>query len=585
LLLFRKAADLLDPEVKDLLAQVWALISDAEVKLNRPVAARAALTLAHHCDPADEGFRKALDSLDDEQSPFPLSARRAYTFLAPAASLPAEKRSAWDQALARAATGKMTDAARAFAELTQLAPENGAGWFNLGLVRAWLGDNPGALEALDRYVGLETDTTLAAAAWSLGEALRYGEGMEDYADVLEHGVMYQIKDPERISHCLQDWQTQRSLLVTEARQDQPVLTALVLDRPVSLTASPSSDRPPRLGAYLLIAGDRMRLWNTNQESFNRIRDQLRQKAGPALGGEVAEVQVPPYRDVLTAALVFPVDSADQAEQRTLVERELVRYFEEVWPEQPLRTLNGKRPIEAAGQPVLQKKLAGVVQFLAECAGITGQPYDFDRLRRKLGLLGGVPAAAAPGASLDLASLGAAELAQVAVDPLSDDQLEQAYQAALKKEARDVAGKFAQALVSRPARPERPDRFPWYSHLVQLALGEGNTGGALDYLNEGEKHDCEHNEGRRRNEYELRRGQIHAKRGEAEQAQDVFERLIARVPAELKFRGSAAEAMLSARQGSRALAFAESGLAKAREQSNRDLEQYFLELADAARRQG
>src|SRR5439155_10349621 len=120
-------------------------------------------------------------------------------------------------------------------------------------------------------------------------------------------------------------------------------------------------------------------------------------------------------------------------------------------------------------------------------------------------------------------------------------------------------RFAQELVSRPPGAGRPDRWPYYSHLIQLALSAGNTDAALDLINEGEKADCEQNEGRRRNDYELRRGQILAKKGQPEQAQDVFERLIQRVPAELRYRGSAAEAMLSARQGTRALQFAEQGL--------------------------
>jgi hypothetical protein len=53
---------------------------------------------------------------------------------------------------------------------------------------------------------------------------------------------------------------------------------------------------------------------------------------------------------------------------------------------------------------------------------------------------------------------------------------------------------------------------------------------------------------------------------------------------LKYRGTAAEAMLTLKQGAAALQFAEQGLSKAREQNNRDSEQYFMELVSAARRQ-
>jgi hypothetical protein len=103
------------------------------------------------------------------------------------------------------------------------------------------------------------------------------------------------------------------------------------------------------------------------------------------------------------------------------------------------------------------------------------------------------------------------------------------------------------------------------------------------VNEGERVDCEHNQGRRRNDYELRRAQIQAKRGDTSDAQTTFERLIERVPGELRFRTSAAEAMISANQAGPALKFAEGGLAKAREQNNRDAEGHFLELVEAAKR--
>ncbi len=104
------------------------------------------------------------------------------------------------------------------------------------------------------------------------------------------------------------------------------------------------------------------------------------------------------------------------------------------------------------------------------------------------------------------------------------------------------------------------------------------------MNEGQKQDCEQNEGRRRNDYELRRAQVHIKQREPDQAHDVFTRLIERSPDNVKYRGTAAEGMLSLRQSQRALQFAEDGLAVARQQNDRDSEQYLMELAEAARRQ-
>lgn len=589
LLLFRKAADLIDPEAKDLLGSVWALIADCEIKLNRPVATRAALKLAVHCNPADETVREALDAYDDDRSPLPKSARREYTFEKPAASLPPERKAAWDQALARAGSGKMSDAAKAFWEVTESDPQNAAAWYNLALLRAWLGDNRGALEALDRYANLESDGAKVAAAWAMGEVLRFGQGMEEQADIVEHAYLYQIADPQKVAEAVQNWQNQRKLIVFPGRENEPVLNALVLERPVALTAEQAASRPPRLGAYLLIVMDRLRIWHTDPETLERVRAELLEKSGAGLAHEKAEVATPGFRDALSSSMVFPVDVADPEARKQVVQQENERYFEEKWLHVPRKSLNGTPPIDAAGHPVLKNKLSGVIQFLQECAAPSGTPYDFDRLRRKLGTLAGAPAAAqaAPAAAgePDIGSMGVPELIQLPTATLSDDQLEKAYQSALKLDARDLAGRFALELVGRPPRAERPDRFPWYLHLVQLALAEGKTDTAFDFLNDGEKADCEQNEGRRRNDYELRRGQLHAKRGEFDQAQDVFDRLIERVPAELRYRGTATETMLTARQGGKALRFAEPALALAREKQDRDSEQYFLELIDAAKRQG
>jgi tetratricopeptide (TPR) repeat protein len=169
--------------------------------------------------------------------------------------------------------------------------------------------------------------------------------------------------------------------------------------------------------------------------------------------------------------------------------------------------------------------------------------------------------------------------------LPEEDLDRAYRSAQKLDAQDLALRFARELVSRPAKPDHLDRFPSYAYLVQRALTDGDKVAALDYVDEGEKFDCEHNEGRRRNDYELRRGQVLSKLGDTQSALDVFSRLIARVPSELRFRGAAAESMLAAKQASFALQFADEALKKAREMNDRDSEQYFQELAGAARKQG
>ncbi len=290
-----------------------------------------------------------------------------------------------------------------------------------------------------------------------------------------------------------------------------------------------------------------------------------------------------FQDVTAEALLFPLKKTEDSTQRVL--EHVQKYYEETWIHKPRRALAGNTPVDAAAHPILRKHLRGVIQFLEDCAkGSMIAGYDFGRLRRKLGLVGATGVAPSSSAASDIAAMGTAELAKLDAAHLSDEQLEQAYQAAVKLDAEELAANFARQLIARPVHPERTDRFPWYSYLAQYALRNGDNDAALDYINEGEKVDCEHNQGRRRNDYELRRGQIYAKRGEVEQAAEVFQRLIERVPNNFRYRGSAAEAMLSLCQPARALRFAEEGIAAARQANDRDSEQYLLELAAAAKKQ-
>src|SRR5262249_25208448 len=147
-----------------------------------------------------------------------------------------------------------------------------------------------------------------------------------------------------------------------------------------------------------------------------------------------------FSEVLADALVFPVGLNDPTEVERRVREQVQKYFEDVWIHRPLRSLGSVPPVDAAGHGTLRKKLRGVIQFLQDCTR-GAQPYDYDRLRRKLGLL---PPAAAPAESggsapVDISALSAAELAALQVAALSDAQVEQAYQAAQKLDAHELAG--------------------------------------------------------------------------------------------------------------------------------------------------
>lgn len=584
LLLFRKAAEHYDPDARDLLAQIHTLIFDCEMKLNHPIAARAAAQLALRFKPSADELRQGLESVFGPENPNLIAAAKEdYKYMPAPASESQERRGAWQAALPGAATGKLADAARAFEKLTATDENDAPAWYNLGLTRAWLGNHAGAVEALEKYVALEKDEKQAAKAWTLAEVLRLGQGMEDQADYVEHSVTVPLKDPQSFVDVLRALDQEGMLSSMRIDQEEGLLTGVILEKPgPALTAELEAKQPHKAGAYMALVSGILRLWNVSKDSLDRTFQMLKERAGPMMAETYPMRGPAKFFDILSECLIF-VRVTNEAELKARMAEHMEKFFEETWIHRSLKSLNQIAPIDAAGSPHLRKRLRGLVDFLDQCAQLSKFPYDFDRLRRKLNLLEGT-AAPASAAALDVSGLATPELAALKVDELDDAQLDQAFVAALKLDARELAGKFASALVGRPIRADKPDRYPLYNHLVNLDVAQSDYVAAQNHINEGEKDDCEHNDGKRRNDYELRRGQILAKAGDAAQAKEVFDRLIARIPSELKVRGTAAEVMLSAKQGASALGYAEAGLAEARKQNNRDMEGYFMELAGAAKKQ-
>jgi tetratricopeptide (TPR) repeat protein len=592
LLLARRAADAYDPLARDQLSTVYELIFQCEERLHRPVAARAALRRILHYQPANEEVRHALETAFGDESPWPLSARKDYQFLGLAPRTDPARRAAWARLLGDKISARFSEAAQGFETLTQEDSNDAAAWYNLGLCRAWLGDNLPAVEALDRYIDLETDEQLAADATALQEVLRLGQGMEDHSDHHEYALVCGIRHPEPVNNLLREWIQGHRLLPIKTEESNVFFGILLETNTASLVTvgRPASDTG-RLAGYLTIAGNLFQITSPVKEPFDRLKNEVRQGLGLGLG-ELPERRGPgQFRDVAAEALIFPTGPAGEDFGEKVIDH-AARFFEDTWIHRPCRSLSGITPVDAVGSSRLRKKVRGIIQFLAECSrdgALAG--YDFDRLRRKLGLQPAdapatpAPTGAAPGIPADISALGAGELAGLDLAALSDDQLEQAYQTAHRLNAEELTAHFAQALVSRPARADKPDRFPWFSYLIQKALRDGDTTAALDQVNEGERQDCENNGGKRRNDFELRRAQVHVKRGEADEAFQVYQSLIERVPDNLGYRGDAAEAMLRLKQPQRALQIAEAGLEAARRQNDRDNEGRLQDLVGAARRQG
>lgn len=587
IMLFRKAAELYAFDASDQLGFLFEQIGQYEMARNHPVAARYAFSQCVRHQPDNQELRQAFDEAFGESSRTPVAARREYKLLGSEPRRP----SVWHDALAKGNSGKLNDAAKAFETFGKESKTEALAWYNAAILRAWLGDNAKALANLDRYVEREADESRAAEAWALGEVLRLGDGMEEQSDYQQHRRMVRYGNPQAVIGLLQEWETAGRLIGARQVAEEGLLTALVLEETSGLigAAAPTS---AGLGAYLMLLGDVLQVWSPNPAGVDKILLEVKTKLGTTILEEKSALGDAQFGDVTIEAMAFPTYGKATPEFIDKAKERAQHYFEEIWAHRSLKSLAGNTPIDAAGHPILRRKLLGDILFLEQnftgnapkpakgSAAETPEFYDFDRLRHKLGV-----DTAPPPMPIDFTAMSAADLAGLDVGALSIEQLEKAHKAALSLDAGELASRFIRTIIERPVDPNRPDLFPFFKYLIDQSQTRADWESALRLVEEGIKADAERNGGKRQGDYEIRRAQLLAKKGDAQKSAEAFEALIARVPGELKYRGTAAEAMLTLRQGSRALKFAEAGLAEARKQGNRDVEAYLQELVAAAKKQG
>lgn len=596
LLLYRKAAEAYPPEAHDQLAQVYEMIARNELILNRPLACRVALERGVHFSPGDPELREQYESMFGADARMPECVKKKYAFRPTAKPVQVSE------------SGRFSEAKAGFEKLTLEVPSDPAAWFNLGLVLAWTGDQGPAIEALNKSLELEFDDAKAEEAAAIVEVLRVGQGLEKDGDHAEYRHYFEIRDPQAVSQLLQVWAQEGRMMAPQSDESGQMFSCLLVDPLPSIVETGTT--MAKVVANLQIVGRMMRVWHGDKEAAQKVAVEIRDRVNMAVGEPVEGVGPAQLGEITQAAFAYPVQIGDVAQAQQKMQDYAANYFENTWAHKPLRALGGATPIDAAGSKLLRKRLLGVIQFLADCTQASmprmakgGQVvqfelYDFNRLRHKLGvekqaagetppeLLAAAKAATsgtpAP-AKKDFGAMSAADLGALKADELSAVELEDAMKAALKLDARELAVSFAKTAVTKPADPAKPDRYPLYLAIITAAISEGNPKDALAATEAGLAYDAEHNAGKRANEFGLRAAQLQAKSGNPDGAAAAFDKLIERNPDEGRYYIAAVETMLSAKQGAKALAFAERGLETASRTGNRDLEGACRELSEVAKK--
>lgn len=590
LLLFRKALEAYPPEASGPIADTCEMIARTELMFNRPVACRAALERAVNAQPGDQELRAQFEAMFGSDSRLPEAARKAYSFRPATRALPKD-----------ANIAKFSEAKKVYEQLVQELPDDPAAHFNLGLVRAWLGEQPQAVEALNRSLELEVDDYRAEETAALIEVLKCGQGMESDAEYVEYRAFMQIRNGEAISGLLQDLIESRQLIAPQMSEDKTFFSALIVEQIPSILET--GTKLAKVVANINIAGGIIRLWYPVEETLKRVVANLRERLQLAVSEPTFQIGPIQFGDVPLEALAYPVQTADLQEAENKLRDYATNYFENRWLHAPLRSLGGISPIDAVGSKLLRKRVLGIIKFLEGCLagsaprkkkGDSTEPieiYDFNRLRHKLGIemvsvaaptpIAAPEPAKAPvaAAKRDFSTINAAELSALPIESLSLVELEDAMKAAIKLDARELAVAFAKAGVARPHDDSKADRYPFFACLMTAALASGDIDGVFRIAEDGAKHDSEHNAGKRLNDYSLRKAAIMLKRSDFDGAEREFDAMLDRSPNDGNIYVKAAEAMLGAKQGARAAKYADRGM----QLGNRDLQAACRELLEAAKR--
>ena len=373
--------------------QGWAFFQS-----QRPIAAWACWQSVARQSPENKPAAEALEHLASALD-LPDLARKPLRFLPPEGDF---RRDRWNTVFHQSATAFGSEfqadpaaAALLFRSLLDDDKTDSAAAWNLAVCLAWAGSNRAAIDALDTFTHLASESRpdQAADAWTLAELLRHGAGAEELADCVSLSITLEKdqfgSDIHDFLKTLGPIQQYLNLPGSPAGVKMPFAGDL-LEKPlhegpagVPITASVIA-----LGNTLKISAPAAAESGLFFRDLTQILewltcDKIRVDHGilslPMLDASVARFKLP--------ADLSPLQR-DQLSKQAVAD-----YFESQWIHQPRHGLGERTPLAAASdlKASSRVKLDGLIQFLEQMARRPAsrpiyQDYDFDCLRYRLGMI-------------------------------------------------------------------------------------------------------------------------------------------------------------------------------------------------------
>lgn len=399
---------------------------------------------------------------------------------------------AFDSALDLAERGRWRQALVTLTALTAASGQAPAVWRNIAVLKGWLGDRAGSIEAWRKVAGLASDHDEAVEAEALALLL------DDQAQLAGSELIHCEYPVTQFDPLLERLASDRRLVAERVEaadrgpddEPPPKVIYTLLDRPLppsaeGLTLAAVPESLARLSVYgrQTDREARVELVGVRGPEWHRAQALLTEIAADALGPAGAEESAPDeagLASLLRGSIRFPPDITPEL-ARDLADAKAEEHRLERWPRQSQPALGGKTPSEAAADPALRTRVEALLLILESLAAQQRQEVDYDAVRRGLGL----PVSETIGPSgRDLLQLSLGRLHRLEAGELSDDDLAQAYARAVNGNALAAIRRLGSELIRRPAVLAKFDPGQVYSELAKVS---GDAAQATAYLDQARAH--------------------------------------------------------------------------------------------------
>lgn len=409
----------------------------------------------------------------------------------PMASCPddAPWKARFEEAMAPIQKGNWQAAADRLTALAEEIDDSPAIWQHLAMLRGWLADKSGCIEALRKFASLDVPLEDAVEAEALA-MLSSDDPLGDLDEV--RSLMWTIKDVEQLQAALS--LESRALQIpfdrSSYRTDDspaPKTACLLLDRPIPESAEDVTlDTVSRVLGQAMLYGRqtdreaRLEVIGVAPEDLPQIKTLLGEVAGETLDADVQETvmaQVSASREMFHTRWRPPNGITPEQIDR-LIDEHRRNVLLNRWTELKLGIFDGKSAHQAAGDPTRRIRLLAAIMVLEFWAERVPGRFDFNELRSELGLPTLDPI---DPQEVSLESLPLVRLRRVMVEKASDEALLVGFRRSSAFGAGAALGKFARAVIDRSSLAGREEQLRAYRILAQT---EEDPQRAIQYIMQG-----------------------------------------------------------------------------------------------------